>query len=94
MAASAGRTSGTRVGIVAKSHLRAATTHLVDIAGWLHTRGVQAVFQNPYSALNPRMRVREIVGEPLIAEGGLAKTEIAERVREKLRGARVAGANA
>jgi ABC-type oligopeptide transport system ATPase subunit len=49
-----------------------------------YRRAVQAVFQNPYSALNPRMRVREIVGEPLIAEGGIAKNEIADRVREQL----------
>ena len=28
-------------------------------------RRVQAIFQDPYSSLNPRMKVREIVGEPL-----------------------------
>src|SRR5688572_27736569 len=27
---------------------------------------VQAVFQDPFSSLSPRMRVREIVGEPLV----------------------------
>ncbi len=30
-----------------------------------HRRQVQMVFQDPYSSLNPRMRVRQIVGEPL-----------------------------
>ncbi len=29
-------------------------------------RSVQAIFQDPYSSLNPRMSVRDIVGEPLI----------------------------
>ncbi|MGH6942934.1 MAG: ABC transporter ATP-binding protein [Geminicoccaceae bacterium] len=28
-------------------------------------RRVQAIFQDPYSSLNPRMKVREIVGEPI-----------------------------
>jgi len=39
----------------------------------IHRRQVQMVFQDPYSSLNPRMRVRQIVGEPLenykLAEG-------------------------
>jgi oligopeptide transport system ATP-binding protein len=32
-------------------------------------RRVQAIFQDPYSSLNPRMKVREIVGEPLYVHG-------------------------
>ena len=35
----------TRVGIVAKSHLRAATPHLVEIGDWLEARGIAAVFE-------------------------------------------------
>ena len=34
-----------RVGIVAKSHLRAATPHLVDIGAWLAARGIEPVFE-------------------------------------------------
>jgi peptide/nickel transport system ATP-binding protein len=36
-------------------------------------RAVQVVFQDPFSSLNPRMRVRDILGEP-IRNFGLAKT--------------------
>ncbi len=44
-------------------------------------RHVQAIFQDPYSSLNPRMRVREIIGEPLYAHG-VAAAERERRVFE------------
>ena len=40
-----------RVGIIAKSHLWAATPHLVDIAAWLRARGVEAIFESATAAL-------------------------------------------
>jgi len=42
-----------RVGIVAKAHLRAATPHLVDIGAWLRARGIEAVFESTTAALMP-----------------------------------------
>jgi oligopeptide/dipeptide ABC transporter ATP-binding protein len=45
---------------------------------------VQAVFQDPYSSLEPRMKVKSIVAESLIANNILAKNTINERVEEAL----------
>lgn len=46
---------------------------------------VQMVFQDPYSSLNPRMTVREIVGEPLVIHGLARGAELDGRVAEMLR---------
>jgi oligopeptide/dipeptide ABC transporter ATP-binding protein len=45
---------------------------------------VQAVFQDPWSSLSPRMRVRDIVAEPLVINGDLASTVVKQRVAETL----------
>ena len=45
---------------------------------------VQAVFQDPWSSLNPRMRVRDIVAETLIVNERLRRREIDERVETVL----------
>lgn len=48
-------------------------------------RYMQMIFQDPYASLNPRMTLRDIVGEPLIAFGLASGKEIDERVAELLR---------
>jgi oligopeptide/dipeptide ABC transporter ATP-binding protein len=45
---------------------------------------VQSVQQNPWSSMNPRMRVRDIVGEPLVVNTKLSKKEIYKKVTELL----------
>ena len=48
-------------------------------------RDIQIVFQDPYASLNPRMTVREIVGEPLRIHGLYRGSEGKRRVEELLR---------
>lgn len=49
-------------------------------------RKIRMVFQDPYSSLNPRMTVRQIVGESLIINGVVrGRRELEERVAELLR---------
>ncbi|HHW13135.1 MAG TPA: dipeptide ABC transporter ATP-binding protein [Firmicutes bacterium] len=47
-------------------------------------RDLQFIFQDPYSSLNPRMTVEQIVAEPLITHGLKNKTELRDRVVELL----------
>ena len=57
-------------------------------------RRMQMIFQDPYASLNPRWKVREIVGEPL-TEHGLAMTddELSAKVGELLRSVGLAPAD-
>lgn len=49
-----------------------------------YKQSVQAVFQDPYSSLNPRMRVGDIIAEPLQVHGQLTRRELATRVGQLL----------
>lgn len=46
--------------------------------------GVQAVFQDPYSSMDPRMRVGDFVAEPLLLDTSLSGAARRERVAEVL----------
>ena len=50
---------------------------------WFRTN-VQAVFQDPWASLSPRMRVRNIVAEALVVNRRLSRDEVRERVGETL----------
>jgi peptide/nickel transport system ATP-binding protein len=55
---------------LAKADLRAMRRH------------AQMIFQDPYSSLNPRMTVRDIIAEPLVAGGVARGAEVDQRVRD------------
>jgi len=48
-------------------------------------REMQIIFQDPYASLNPRMKIGDIVGEPLVIHHEGTKSQQRERVAELLR---------
>jgi len=48
-------------------------------------REMQMIFQDPFSSLNPRMTLLDIVGEPLLVNGVGSRQERIDRVAELLR---------
>ncbi|MDB5378393.1 MAG: transporter ATP-binding protein [Rubritepida sp.] len=57
---------------------------LADMDRRARARLIQPVFQDPFSSLNPRRRVRDIVAMPLVAQGSISSADIARRVEEAL----------
>jgi oligopeptide/dipeptide ABC transporter ATP-binding protein len=57
----------------------------LDAAGRRHYRkSVQAVFQDPYASLSPRMRISAIIAEPLVTNESLPAAEVRKRVMHLL----------
>jgi len=48
-------------------------------------RRLQIIFQDPYSSLNPRMTVEEIISDPLVIHGIGTRADRRRKVRETLR---------
>jgi peptide/nickel transport system ATP-binding protein len=47
-------------------------------------RNIQMIFQDPYSSLNPRMTLQQIVGEPLLVNNVAHGKQLTDRVAELL----------
>src|SRR3954471_7315360 len=57
----------------------------LDAAGRREYRkSIQAVFQDPYASLSPRMRISSIIAEPLITNEKVTAAEVRRRVAELL----------
>lgn len=57
-----------------------------DNAGMkLLRRNMQMIFQDPYSSLNPRMNLLQLVGEPLYVNGYAQGSELEDQVAELLK---------
>jgi peptide/nickel transport system ATP-binding protein len=48
-------------------------------------RSMQVVFQDPFAALNPRMRVKDIVAEPFLIHKACPRSELRTKIAELLR---------
>jgi len=71
--------------------MRVADGSVVDMGGLRPAelralrREVQMIFQDPFTSLNPRMTLFDLVGEPLLVHGVRSRREREDRVAELLR---------
>lgn len=74
------------VGLVApcEGAIRFEGVDILDGRNRSHRLDCQMIFQDPYSSLNPRMRIGEILAEPLRHAPGMTTAERRERVRQTM----------
>jgi peptide/nickel transport system ATP-binding protein len=71
--------------------LKAHTGETVDLAGLSESqirplrRDMQMIFQDPFSSLNPRMTIFDVIGEPLLVNGVSSRREQQDRVEQLLK---------
>ena len=56
----------TRIGIVARSHLREAMPHLAEIESWLENRRLDPIFETATAALMPARSARKVLDKPAL----------------------------
>jgi peptide/nickel transport system ATP-binding protein len=68
-----------------KGHAPVDVMKLSNKELWQFRKHAQMIFQDPYSSLNPRMTVRDIIAEPLVATHSAHGEEVTKRVSETAR---------